>query len=471
MSSATREEQDSLGVIILPADAYYGSHTKRACDNFHLSNEKVNLALIYAIVAIKKAAAITHKTTKELAVPKCEAIIKACDRILTGHFDDQFITHPLQGGAGTSVNMNVNEVIANVAIELLGGSKGEYTIINPLLDVNHSQSTNDVFLTGLRIASIRLLREVSEAFAELQEVLQLKEAEFADIIKLGRTQLMDALPMMVGQSFGAFARCISRDRWRLYKVEERLRETNLGGTAIGTGMNASYKYIYTVTEVIRELTGIGLARSEYPIDTTQNLDVFVEVSGLLKAAAVNLIKIANDLRLLSSGPKGGFAELNLPPVQPGSSIMPGKVNPVMPEMMLQVAYTVIGNDACITSAALSGQLELNAFAPLVAEKLLESLQLLQQGVRLFTKKCVQEITVNQDQCLKHLENSTVLVTALLHHLGYEQAAQIANESLATNTPIKELILAKQIMPEAELNKILNPYEITKPGIPGEKSTI
>lgn len=463
-----RYEQDSLGKIALPFNAYYGSHTQRAFENFNLSNEKVNLNLIYAIVLIKKAAAITHKMIKEIPPPKCDAIISACDKILDGSFDDQFITHPLQGGAGTSVNMNINEVIANIAIELLDGKKGDYTIIDPFLDVNRSQSTNDVFLTGLRIACIKLLRKTSDTFSQLQELLQLKETEFADIIKLGRTQLMDALPMMMGQSFGAYARCISRDRWRLYKVEERLRETNLGGTAIGTGMNASFKYIYTITDIIRELTGIGLARSEYPIDTTQNLDIFAEVSGLLKASAVNLIKISNDLRLLSSGPKGGFAEINLPAMQPGSSIMPGKVNPVMPEMMAQIGFTVIGNDSCITNATMSGQLELNSFAPLVADKLLESIQLLNNGIVLFSEKCVKNITVNKNKCNNYVEKSTSLVTALLHHIGYEEAAKIAKESLAINTPIRELLLDKKIFTEDDLNQILNPYEITKPGIPGKK---
>ena len=462
-----RYETDSIGTVEIPINAYYGSNTQRAINNFCLSDRIVNIKLIHSVVLIKKAAAMAHKKINEMDNTKCDAIINACDYILTGALDNEFVTHPLQGGAGTSINMNANEVIANKAIELLGGTKGDYRIIDPLLDVNRSQSTNDVFITALRISAIKELRQVSEEFAHLQESLQTKENEFADIIKLGRTQLMDALPIMAGQEFGAYARAISRDRWRLYKVEERLRETNLGGTAIGTGMNASHKYIFTVTDIIRELSGIGLARSEFPIDTTQNLDVFVEVSGLLKSAAVNLIKISNDIRLLASGPKGGFSELILPPVQAGSSIMPGKINPVMAEMIAQIGFTIIGNDSCITTAALSGQLELNAFGPLIADKLLESLQLLKQGVFLFNNYCIKGIRINEEQCTKHLENSTVLVTALLHHIGYEAAAKIAKQSLETNKSIKEIILEQNILPKDKLDKILNPYQVTKPGIPGK----
>ncbi|AKN30231.1 aspartate ammonia-lyase [Clostridium carboxidivorans P7] len=463
-----RVEKDLLGEKKISSNAYYGINTARALDNFNVSSKKVNLHLIKAIVTIKKSAAITHKKLKELSPEKADAIIKACDKILKDEFNSEFVVDALQGGAGTSTNMNVNEVIANVAIELLGGEKGDYSLVHPLHHVNMSQSTNDVYPTAIRIAAIKLLRPLSLAFANLQEALQIKENEFADVLKLGRTQLMDALPMMAGQGFGAYARAISRDRWRLYKVEERLREVNIGGTAIGTGMNATLKYIFLMTDILQDLTGLGLARSDYPMDTTQNMDVFVEVSGLLKSASVNLIKISNDIRLLGSGPRGGIGELSLPKVQAGSSIMAGKVNPVIAEMAAQTSMKVISNDAAITYAAASGQLELNAFGPLIAESLLESLEILTNAVNIFTEKCINGLEVNEGNCSHNLEASTSVVTALVHHIGYDKASEIAKKSLRENKTIKELCLEEGILTPEKLNEILNPYEITKPGIPGMK---
>jgi len=363
--------------------------------------------------------------------------------------------------------MNVNEVVANLAIEKLNGIKGDYNLVHPLNDVNMSQSTNDVYPTALRIAAIHLLREVSQAFADIQETFQEKENDFADILKLGRTQLMDALPMMVGQEFGAWAKALARDRWRLYKVEERLRQVNIGGTAIGTGMNASHKYIYLMTDYLQDLTGLGIARNEFPIDGTQNMDVFVEVSGLLKSAAVNLIKISNDLRLLNSGPRGGIGELSLPAVQAGSTVMPGKVNPVMAEMVGQVSMKVIANDLAISTAAMHGQLELNAFVPLIAESLLESLEILANAVNLFREKCIEDIKVNDDVCLSHLEKSSALATALVHHLGYDKVGEIAKKALNENKKVRDILIEENIMDEELVNKILNPYQITNPGIPGK----
>ncbi|MDP4146299.1 MAG: aspartate ammonia-lyase [Bacillota bacterium] len=462
-----RIEKDLLGEKEIPKDAYYGINTVRAMENFNISNKKVNINLIRALVIVKKSASITHKKLKNMEEEKANAIINACDDILTGEYDCYFTVDALQGGAGTSTNMNVNEVIANRAIELLGGNKGDYTIIHPIHHVNMSQSTNDVYPTALRIAAINLLRPLSNALASLQDALQVKENEFSDIIKLGRTELMDALPMMVGQGFGAYARAIARDRWRIYKVEERLREVNIGGTAIGTGMNAASKYIFLMTDILREQTGLGIARSDYPMDTTQNMDVFVEVSGLLKSAAVNLMKIANDLRLLGSGPKGGFGELMLPEVQAGSSIMAGKVNPVIAEMISQVSMKVIANDSSITFAAASGQLELNAFGPLIADSLLESLEILTNAVKVFEEKCIKGIQVNEDNCKKHLEASTASATALLHYIGYDRASEIAKMALKENKTIEETVLSQGILPKEELEQILNPYQLTKPGIPGK----
>ncbi len=462
-----RVEKDFLGECRIENDRYYGINTKRALENFKLKSKTVNLKLIREIALIKKAAAIVNKRLNRLPDDKADAIIKASEEVIEGKFDDEFKLSALQGGAGTSTNMNVNEVIANRAIEILGGKKGDYSIIHPLNHVNMSQSTNDVYPTALRIAAIHMIRKLSNSLADLQEALQIKENEFSEIIKLGRTQLMDALPMMVGQEFGAYAKAIARDRWRIYKVEERLRQINLGGTAIGTGMNAPLKFVFMITDVIQDLTKLGLARTEFPIDITQNADVFVEVSGLLKACSVNLLKISNDLRLLNSGPKGGIGEIELPMMQAGSSIMPGKVNPVIPEMVAQVAMKVIANDYAITMASSSGQLELNAFIPLIAESLLESLELLNDAVVLFREKCIEGIKVNEKRCKENLEKSTVLVTALVHHIGYDKASEIAKKALENDKTIREVLIEENILSEDEIDKILNPYQVTKPGIPGK----
>jgi len=460
-----RTEKDCIGERDIPVDCLYGIHTSRAIDNFSVSNKCVNLNLIHAIVEIKKAAAITHSQNGTMDSKKASLIIEACDEILLGIHDNSFVTCAIQGGAGTSTNMNVNEVIANIAIKKANGKCGDYAIVHPLNDVNLSQSTNDVYPTALRVAAIKLLRTLSDEFAELQTELQKKENEYSDVIKLGRTQLMDALPIMVGQEFGAYAQAIGRDRWRVYKVEERLRQVNLGGTAIGTGMNADRQFIFTIIEVLRDLTGLGLAKAEFPIDLTQNNDVFVEVSGILKASATNLIKIANDLRLMNSGPRGGLGEITLEEVQAGSSIMPGKINPVIPEMVVQVGIKVIANDSAITTAACYGQLELNAFTPIIAESLLESLELLINTVKTFIK-CIRNLKVNEDRCKEHLLNSTALVTALTTYIGYDKAAEIAKEALSMNKTVKDIVLEHNLIDEAKLDSILDPFQITKPGIPG-----
>jgi aspartate ammonia-lyase len=465
-----RIEKDSIGERKIPETNYYGINTKRALENFDLGSKSVNLKLIYEIALIKKAAAMVNKELKQLSEDKAIAIIRASEEVMEGTFNHEFVVSAFQGGAGTSTNMNVNEVIANRAIEILGGSKGDYDVVHPLNDVNMSQSTNDVYPTALRIAAIHMLRKLSDSLAGLQEALQGKENEFSDVIKLGRTELMDALPMMLGQEFAAYAKAIERDRWRVYKVEERLRQINLGGTAIGTGVNATHKYIFMITDIIQELTGLGLARSDYPMDITQNNDVFVEVSGLLKACSTNLLKISNDLRLLSSGPKGGFGEIELPQMQAGSTIMPGKVNPVIPEMVGQVAMRVMANDFAITMAASSGQLELNSFMPLIAESLLESLELLNNGVTLFREKCIEGIIANKEKCQETLEKSAVLAAALVHHIGYDQAAHIARIALREDKTIRDVLIEENVFQNSRIDEILNPFEVTKPGIPGVPST-
>ena len=458
-----RIEKDSIGELKIDQNAYYGINSFRAHENFDLTDDKCDISLIRSMVKIKKAAANVNMVLGHINEKKAKAIIGACERILTGELDKEFIIHPLQGGAGTSLNMNVNEVIANAAIENLGGTKGDYALINPLDDVNLSQSTNDVFPTAMRIACIEKTRSLADRLAHMQSTLQKKEEEFASVLKLGRTQLMDALPITLGQEFGAYARAISRDRWRIYKVEERLRETNLGGTAIGTGLNASLEYIYRITEEIKKETGLGLSRSDLLVDTTQNMDVFVEASGLLKACSTNLIKISNDLRLMASGPKGGFGEIKLKSMQQGSTIMPGKVNPVICEMVCQAAYKVISNDYSITMAASACQLELNAFSPLIANSILESFELLINAVEKFDKLCIRTIEANEKKCREHLERSTSLSAVLIDELGYEKSAEIAIKAFEADVSIKDYIVDKGIITEKESERLFDGYRITNPG--------
>lgn len=419
-----RTERDALGEMMLPDDALYGINTARAMENFDLGQRPMNRNLIRAIVTVKKAAAITYRDKGLRDTKKENAIIAACDRVLSGECWDSFPLQALQGGAGTSANMNVNEVLANLALLELGHRPGEYEIIHPLDDVNRGQSTNDVFPTALRIAAIGQLRALSEACAQLQTALQEKENAWQSIQKLGRTELMDAVPVTLGEEFGAYAQAIARDRWRLYKVEERLRQVNLGGTAVGLSGGAQRKYRFGVVEELRRLTGYGLAAAEYPMDLTQNNDVFVEVSGLVKALAVNLMKISNDLRLMNSGPYGGLGELRLKALQQGSSIMPGKVNPVIPEMTMQCAMRVIANDTAITMAAAHGEFELNAFFPLIADSLLESLELMTETVRLFRGKCIEPLCPNVEGCEKNLHGTYAFAAGYIASLGYDQVSEI-----------------------------------------------
>jgi aspartate ammonia-lyase len=422
-----RVETDVLGEKCLPDDALYGINTLRAAENFDLQHKKTNMGLIHAMVLVKKAAAITYRDLHVREDSIYEAIIAACDKVLAGQCDQAFITEALQGGAGTSTNMNVNEVIANLALQELGRPCGAYDIIHPLDDVNRGQSTNDVYPTALRIAAIGRLRTLSDECAALQTALQEKENEFDRIRKLGRTEMMDAVPITLGEEFGAYAQAIARDRWRLYKVEERLRQVNLGGTAVGAANNASRQYRFHVIEELRRITDMGLAAAEYPMDITQNNDVFVEVSGLLKALAVNLMKIANDLRLMNSGPHGGLGEIHLQELQQGSTIMPGKINPVMPEMTMQCAIRVIANDSAITMAAAHGDFELNAFFPIIADSLLESLQLLTKAVNLFRTRCIQTLRADEEQCRQHLTASAAFGTDYVACLGYDTVSRIIKE--------------------------------------------
>lgn len=458
-----RTEKDFLGEVLLE-DNYYGIHTARSASNFDFNQHRTSLELVYAIVQIKKAAALANKKIGLLDSKKCDMIVFACDQILAHRYDDQFITHSLQGGAGTSANMNVNEVIANVALENMGFKKGNYAILSPIDDVNMSQSTNDVYPTAMKIAAIFALRELADEFALLQKNFIEKEQRTGHILHLGRTQYMDALPLSWGQTFSAYASVINRDRWRLYKVEERLRTINLGGTAIGTGINAPQKYIFAVTDLIQEITGLGLARSENLIDATQNLDVFVEVSGLIKTAAVSLMKIANDFRLLNSGPHGGLNELTLPAHQAGSSIMAGKINPVIPESIVQIALKVQGNDSIITSAVSLGVLELNAFGPLIIDALLESMTLLKGAAKKMWTHILDGLVINEAVCLEHLERSTALITILNPILGYETTSHIISKANRDNKTVRTVMLEEGLFSEEELNRYLDSQSLISPGI-------
>jgi aspartate ammonia-lyase len=465
---STRIEHDLLGSMEVPADAYYGVHTLRAHSNFGLSGLPLHPELIKALAEVKKACALANQRTGYLDERIAGAICEACDEVIAGRLRDQFITDAFQGGAGTSANMNANEVIANRAIELLGGTKGDYDLVHPLDHVNLSQSTNDVFPTAVRIAAIRMVIHASQAASELQRALQEKEAEFAGVLKIGRTEMQDAVPITLGQEFAAWAQAVQRDWWRLYKVEERLRQVNLGGTAVGTGLNADRRYVYIVVDLLREVTNLPLARAENMIDVTQNADVFPEVSGLVKAAAVNLAKIAGDLRILSSGPRAGIGEIRLPPLQAGSSIMPGKVNPVATEAASQAAFQIMANDQAIAYAAASGQLELNAFLPMIAHNLFQSLGLLANAAKLLADRCIRGIEADEDRCRELVENSFATLTALSPYIGYEAASELALEAQRLGTTIRQAVLDKGLFDEDQLDSILSTTEMTRPGIAGQE---
>lgn len=445
-----RNEHDILGTREIPKDEYIGIHTHRALDNFPVSGYKIDKDFIKAFGLVKLACIKTITSIDNIEENKKNAMIQACEMLAEGKLDDYIVVDALQGGAGTSLNMNVNEVIANAALEILGEDKGNYKIISPLNDINRYQSTNDTYPTALKIAAIFKLRKLEKSTIKLQEALQRKEEEFADIVKIGRTQLVEAVLTTLGKEFSAFAEAVSRDRWRIYKCEERLRVVNIGGTAIGTGLGAPKKYIFEVIEKLRDLTDIGLARAENLVENTQNADVFSEVSGILKAHATNLIKISNDLRLLSS-----FEEIHLPAVQAGSSIMPGKVNPVIPEMIAQIGLKVIGNDSIISHACAMGQLELNHNLPLIAFSLLESLNLLINANKLFAHKCIDGIKPNNNKLESDLHSSTAILTALLPKFGYDKLSEISEEIQKNNTTVKEYVLSNNLLSEDEFDQLIS----------------
>ena len=463
-----RVEKDSIGTKDVPEGVYYGVQSLRAAENFHITGLSMHPEIINSLAYIKKAAAITNCEVGIIDKKIANAIVKACDEILEGKFHKDFIVDPIQGGAGTSLNMNANEVIANRAIELLGGQKGDYSIVNPNDHVNCSQSTNDVIPTAGKMTSLRLLKNLKKELRRLYEALSKKADEFDHVIKMGRTQMQDAVPIRLGQEFKAYSVAVMRDINRMDKAMDEMRTLNMGGTAVGTGINADEAYLKRIVPNLVEISGMDFVQAFDLIDATQNLDPFVAVSGAIKACAVTLSKIANDFRLMSSGPRAGFDEINLPAKQNGSSIMPGKVNPVIPEVVNQVAFNVIGNDVTITMAAEAGQLELNAFEPIVFYCMFQSIDTMAYAVQTFVDNCVSGITANETRCRYLVENSVGVITAICPHVGYQKAADIAKQAIKTGESVRDLILKEGLLTEDELNEIMDPVNMTEPGISGKE---
>jgi aspartate ammonia-lyase len=455
-----RLEKDSIGNVYIEDEAYYGIQSLRGAINFNVTETRINLDFVKNMARIKKAAAIVNNQVGTLSKEKCDAIVKASEEVSEGKLYDAFIVDIIQGGAGTSSNMNANEVIANRAIELLGGKKGDYSIVHPNDDVNMAQSTNDVIPTAAKMTVIDLMRPLQKNLKKLEEAFLMKAEEFNDIIKMGRTQMQDAVPIRLGQEFKAYAAAIKRDRERIALAEKDMHIINMGGSAIGTSINVDPVYLGNIAKELSNVCGYELTLAEDLIDSTQNLDCFVNVSSSLKTCVVNLAKIAGDLRLLSSGPRTGFGEINLPSMQNGSSIMPGKINPVIPEVVSQVAFLIMGHDVTINFAAANGQLELNAFGPVLYYQLFESIFALNGAAESFAKDCVEGITANIDTCKENVEKSVGIITVLVPVIGYQKAAEIAKEALKTGVPVRELILRDKILNEEELDKILDPYKMT-----------
>lgn len=463
-----RIEKDFLGTKEVLADAYYGIQTLRAVENFPITGYRIHSELIKAMAIVKKAAALANMETGRLYGGLGEVIVKAADEIIEGKWHDQFIVDPIQGGAGTSINMNTNEVIANRALELLGEEKGDYFTLSPNSHVNMAQSTNDAFPTAIHISVLSLLDKLLDTMSIMREVFSKKAREFDSVIKMGRTHLQDAVPIRLGQEFEAYKRVIERDIERIKHTRGHLYEVNMGATAVGTGLNANPKYIKNVVLHLSEISGYPLTNADHLVDATQNTDAYTTVSAALKVCMMNMSKIANDLRLMASGPRVGFNEIILPARQPGSSIMPGKVNPVMPEVINQVAFQVIGNDHTICLASEAGQLELNVMEPVLVFNLIQSISIMNNGFKVFTDHCLVGIEANKEKLEKDVERSVGIITAVNPHLGYEAVSRIAREAILTGKSVRELCLAYDVLTEEELDLILNPYEMTNPGIAGEE---
>jgi len=461
---SVRIEKDFLGEKSVPHNAYYGIQTVRALENFAITGMPISHfpSLIVALAQVKKASAMANASLGKLSSHIADAICDACDEIIHGELHSSFVVDVVQGGAGTSTNMNANEVIANRALELLGHQKGDYHIIHPNNHVNMSQSTNDVYPTAFRIALYEQLGMLEGPLLRLQRAFERKAASFERVVKMGRTQLQDAVPMTLGQEFYSFACMIKADIEALNKAKIDAKKMNLGGTAIGTGINTPKEYKVRVIEYLSEVTQQDFSLAEDLITATQDTSVFVQISGLLKRIAVKVSKICNDLRLLSSGPRAGLNEINLPAMQPGSSIMPGKVNPVIPEVVNQVAYDVIGGDVTITMAAEAGQLQLNVFEPMIMYRLFHSMNMLSRSVDTLTEKCIDGIEANEDVCLKWVESSVGIVTALTPKLGYQMSSDIAKAALKQGVSVRDIVLQQQLLTEAEVDVLLDPQKMLEP---------
>lgn len=459
-----RIEHDLIGDKEIPKEAYYGIQTARAKENFDASGVSLSSfsTFIISLAKVKKATALANFELNELEENKKKAICQACDEIIDGKFHDEFIVDMIQGGAGTSTNMNANEVIANRALEILGHKKGEYKYLHPNNDVNLSQSTNDVYPTAIKITLYEKIFELVDSMKILENSMAKKAIEFKDVIKMGRTQLQDAVPMTLGQEFNTYAIMIEEDIQRLIESQQLVREMNLGATAIGTGINSHPKYIKTVEKKLQEVTNRPFVTARDLVEATQDTGSFVQISGVLKRVSAKISKICNDLRLLSSGPRTGFNEINLPAMQPGSSIMPGKVNPVIPEMVNQVAYQVIGTDVTITIASEGGQLQLNVFEPIIAYNLFNSINMMKKAFESLAYKCVDGITANEQRCEELVLNSIGLVTALNPFIGYENSTMIAKEALSGNKSVYELVLEKNLLSKEQLDEIILPQNMIRP---------
>lgn len=471
MTEYMRLESDSIGEMEVPGEAYYGVQALRANENFPITGNSLNPDFIKNMARIKRAAAITNMRAGRLKPEIANAIESACNEVVCGMFATEFIVDGIQGGAGTSANMNMNEVIANRAIEMLCGKKGDYSIVHPNDHVNMAQSTNDVIPTAGKLTVLDLLKKLEKSLKKLDSALYKKADEFDGVIKIGRTQLEDAVPMRLGQSFHAYATMIERDMDRIEKAKNEMYTVNMGATAIGTGINTSEYYFDHIVPTLAKVSGYPLVQADDLFDATENLDGFVRVSSCLKACAVNLSKMCNDLRILASGPKAGFGEITLPAMQNGSSIMPGKVNPVIPEVVSQVAFHIIGHDVTITMAAEAGQMELNAFEPVVFYNLFDSISTLTHAVDTLTDNCIIGITVNEERCQKLLDASVGITTALCPYIGYKKAASLAKESLRTGVPVKKLVLKHGLMKEKQLDVVLDQYAMTEAATKKSKAKV
>lgn len=463
-----RKEHDFLGELEIPDNAYYGVQTMRAMENFQITGYTADPLFIKALGMVKKAAALANMKIGLLDEKIGNAMVQACDDIISGKLNDQFPTDPIQGGAGTSFNMNTNEVICNRALEILGHTRGDYDYISPNNHANMSQSTNDVIPTSIRVCALMRAEQLIIALENLADSFDQKGEEFKDVLKIGRTHLQDAVPITLGLEFKAFASSMRRRSSCIRRSCELLHTMNMGATAVGTGLNADPEYIKEVCEQLTLVTGESFTTADNLVDATSNTDIFTDLSSSLKTSALSLIKISNDLRLMASGPRAGFCEITLPPRQPGSSIMPGKVNPVIPEVVDQTCYQVIANDLAVAFGVENGQFQLNVMEPVMAYNIFNSLRFLTNAVNTLRTRCVDGIKANRAQCAEWLDKSVGIVTALLPHIGYETCSVLAKEALATNRNIKDLLIERKVLSKEDLDVILAPTEMTRPGIAGKE---